>query len=466
MSEMKNMSLAQIAAAVNGTLFATKEQEEKACHGVVIDSRQVQEGYLFVAIHGEKVDGHTFIPSVFEKGALAVVSEQKLEDPKGAYILVGSTETALKELAAYYRRQLDLTVVGITGSVGKTSTKEMIASVLEQKYQVLKTAGNFNNEIGLPLTIFRIRKEHEVAVLEMGISDFNEMHRLSHMAMPDICVITNIGLCHLENLKTRDGILRAKTECFEHMKEDGSVILNGNDDKLSTIHEVHGKSPVFYGISEDQTGENGCKLSAYATDLSHIGLTGMRAVLHVGDQQIDVEIPISGEHHVMNALAAFSIGKQLGLTMEEMKRGVEQVETISGHSNLIQKEDLTIMDDCYNANPVSMRAAIDVLAQAEGRKVAVLGDMGELGSDERAMHYGIGEYLAEKEIDVVFLAGELMQEAVHALKEKNADCELHAFATRDELQEALPKVLKKGDSVLVKASHFMGFSKIVEELVK
>ena len=211
---MKNLTLEHIADCCHGTYIGTGEQRGFEVTGVVIDSRKVEAGNLFVAIKGERVDGHTFIDAVYEQGAAAVVSEQRLENPKGPYILVESTTQALKDIAAFYRDSLDIKVVGITGSVGKTSTKEMIASVLSEKYRVLKTAGNFNNEIGLPLTIFRLSEEDEVAVLEMGISDFNEMHRLGAIAKPDICVITNIGLCHLENLGSRDGILKAKTEIF------------------------------------------------------------------------------------------------------------------------------------------------------------------------------------------------------------------------------------------------------------
>ena len=197
---MKNLTLEHIADCCHGTYIGIEEQQGFEVTGVVIDSRKVEAGNLFVAIKGERVDGHTFIDAVYEQGAAAVVSQQRLENPKGPYILVDSTTQALKDIAAFYRNSLDIKVVGITGSVGKTSTKEMIASVLSEKYRVLKTAGNFNNEIGLPLTIFRLSEEDEVAVLEMGISDFNEMHRLGAIARPDICVITNIGLCRLENL--------------------------------------------------------------------------------------------------------------------------------------------------------------------------------------------------------------------------------------------------------------------------
>ena len=205
------MSLAQIAAACCGTYIGAEAEKTVSVTGVVIDSRQVEPGNLYIPIRGERVDGHKFIPDVFAKGAAAVLSEEKLKQPAGPYILVDSSEQALKDIAEYYRSTLPIRIVGITGSVGKTSTKEMIAAVLAQKYRVLKTEGNLNNEIGLPLTILKIREEHEVAVIEMGISEFGEMHRLAKVARPDVCVLTNIGQCHLDQLKTRDGILRAKS---------------------------------------------------------------------------------------------------------------------------------------------------------------------------------------------------------------------------------------------------------------
>ncbi len=249
--KMTGMTLGHIADVCNGTYIGTEADSAKEIAGAVIDSRLVEKDDLFIAVRGEKVDGHSFIPAVFEKGALAVLSEEKLENPAGPYILVDSTLLAMKKIAANYRRKLDIKVVGITGSVGKTSTKEMIASVLAQKYNVLKTEGNLNNEIGLPLTIFKIREAHQVAVLEMGISEFGEMHRLAEMAYPDICVITNIGLCHLENLHTRDGVLKAKTESFAHLTPDGIAVLNGDDDKLCDKKTVNGKPAVFYGIEKE-----------------------------------------------------------------------------------------------------------------------------------------------------------------------------------------------------------------------
>ncbi len=461
---MKNMTLENIEKACGGRYIGTEAEKKTEVLGVVIDSRQVESGYLFVAIPGEKVDGHKFIPDVFAKGAAAVLSEQQLEDPAGPYILVESTTKALRDLAEYYRKSLDIKVVGITGSVGKTSTKEMIASVLSEKYRVLKTEGNYNNEIGLPLTIFKIRAEHEVAVLEMGISEFGEMHRLATMANPDICVITNIGLCHLENLKTRDGILKAKTESFAHLKKDGIAILNGDDDKLSTIRQVGDKEPVFYGMEEKMEYREDAKKSVYATGVENLGLYGMQARIHTPEGERDVRIPIPGEHNVYNALAATAVGLSLGLSLDQISAGILKAKTIGGRTNLLNTGSMTVIDDCYNANPVSMKASIDVLATAEGRKIAVLGDMGELGENEKKLHYEVGEYLAKKEIDVLFCAGELSEEIAKAAQKESKTCEVYYFETRDALLEQLLPFLKKGDTVLVKASHFMEYPKIVKVL--
>lgn len=461
---MKNMTLENIEKACGGRYIGTEAEKKREVLGVVIDSRQVESGYLFVAIPGEKVDGHKFIPDVFAKGAAAVLSEQQLEDPAGPYILVESTTKALRDLAEYYRKSLDIKVVGITGSVGKTSTKEMIASVLSEKYKVLKTEGNYNNEIGLPLTIFKIRAEHEVAVLEMGISEFGEMHRLATMANPDICVITNIGLCHLENLKTRDGILKAKTESFAHLKKDGIAILNGDDDKLSTIRQVGDKEPVFYGMEEKMEYREDAKKSVYATGVENLGLYGMQARIHTPEGERDVRIPIPGEHNVYNALAATAVGLSLGLSLDQISSGILKAKTIGGRTNLLNTGSMTVIDDCYNANPVSMKASLDVLATAEGRKIAVLGDMGELGENEKKLHYEVGEYLAKKEIDVLFCAGELSEEIAKAAQKESKTCEVYYFKTRDALLEQLLPFLKKGDTVLVKASHFMEYPEIVKAL--
>ena len=457
---MKNLTLENIAFACGGQYIGDEALKNKKIKGAVTDSRQVEEGYLFVPVKGERVDGHDFISMVFEKGALATLSEHPLESCTGPYILVESSLQALKDIAAYYRSQLDIPVVGITGSVGKTSTKEMISSVLSTKYKVLKTAGNFNNEIGLPLTILRIQEEHEVAVVEMGISEFGEMYRLAEIAKPDICVITNIGVCHLENLGDRDGVLRAKTEMFAHIRKGASVILNGDDDKLITVTEAGGNMPLFYGMN---------KQNIYMDEIENLGLKGNRAKLHTPKGNILVEVPIPGEHNLYNAMAAAGVGLQLGLSLEEIKQGMEKAQTIGGRSNLIEANGLLIIDDCYNANPVSMKASINVLKTAFNRTIAVLGDMGELGQQEKELHYEVGAYAAEAGIDMLFCVGKLSKQMEYGAKDvlkKNADLKTQVFYydNKEEMMLQLLAIVKEGDTVLVKASHFMDFAKVVESL--
>ena len=460
---MPNMSLKNIALACEGTYVGDTTLEEKVICGAVIDSRLVGEDYLFIPIKGERVDGHNFIPQVFEKGACCVLSEMDLENPAGPYIKVESSEAALKKIAAFYRQSLPIKVVGISGSVGKTSTKEMISSVVSQKYSVHKTAGNFNNEIGLPLTVFGIRAEHEVAILEMGISDFNEMHRLATVANPDICVITNIGLCHLENLGTRDGILQAKTEMFDHMRDGGLAILNGDDDKLSTKKNVNGRDTVFYGMDTEPNK------AIYATDVVNLGFEGMEANIHTPAGEFRATITIPGEHNVYNALAATAVGLELGLSLEEIQKGIAEAKTIAGRTNLIKANGYNVIDDCYNANPVSMEAALDVLSHAKGRTIAVLGDMGELGENEKALHFGVGKCVAEKKIHTLFCAGILAEEykaGVESVEVSDGACEVYYFETKDRMIDALKEYVNAGDSILIKASHFMDFPKVVEALTE
>lgn len=446
---MKAMSLREIATACGGTYVGTEEKLDSCVSGVAIDSRKIEEGYLFVPMKGARVDGHDFIGQVMEKGALCTLAERPVEGCD--YILVSSCEQALKDLAEHYRKALDIKVVGITGSVGKTSTKEMIASVLEQKYKVLKTAGNFNNEIGLPLTIFNIREEHEVAVLEMGISDFGEMTRLAKMARPDICVITNIGLCHLENLGDRDGILKAKTEMFAYKQPGASIILNGDDDKLITVQEWEGCKPKYFGLADNH--------HAYAKDIVSRSLKGTSCTLCLGDAEIPVMIPIPGHHMVFNALAGALVGRELGLTANEIKAGIEALVPVAGRNHLIETERFLIIDDCYNANPVSMKASLDVLASADTRKVAIMGDMFELGADEKKLHYEVGQYAAEKGLDVIICIGELSKEMA-----KGANG-VH-FATKADFFSNAESLVQKGDTILVKASHGMEFPEIVKYLQK
>jgi UDP-N-acetylmuramoyl-tripeptide--D-alanyl-D-alanine ligase len=451
---MKEMTLANIAAACGGTYHGSEEDLHREVKNITTDSRQAEEGSLFVAIQGERVDGHDFADSVYEKGALCVLSERELPNAKGAYIQTASTLEAVKEIAEFYRRQLNLKVVGITGSVGKTSTKEMIASVLGEKFRVLKTLGNFNNELGLPLTIFRLREEDEIAVLEMGISDFGEMHRLSKVARPDFCVMTNIGQCHLEFLHDRDGVLRAKSEIFDFMAEDGQVILNGDDDKLRTIREVKGKEPIFFGIES--------KAPIYADEIQPKGLRGIACRIHTPKGDFSVQIPIPGYHMVLNALAGTSVGLTLGMEPEEIKKGIEKLQSLKGRFHMIEHKGMLIIDDCYNASPAAMKGSLDILKDADGRKVAILGDMFELGEEEIELHKSIGRHAAGNQIDLLICVGERSRYMAEAAFEEEGCGEILQIPTLEALLETLPSLIESGDNILVKASHGMHFEKVVD----
>lgn len=453
---MKNLSLKNIAIAVNGELYNGNEFLNCEIEGVVIDSRLVKEKYLFIAVKGQKVDGHDFINDVFEKGAICVISEKKLETDK-PYILVESSLVALKQLAKFYRQQLDIKIIGITGSVGKTSTKEFIATVLSEKYNVYKTKGNFNNEIGLPLTVLGIRNEHEVAVLEMGISDFGEMSRLSEIANPNVCVITNIGICHLENLKDRDGILKAKTEMFDYAADGFVTVLNGDDDKLFSLKQVGNKRPYYTGIDKEY--------DCYAKNIEDLGILGTKCDICMETDIFNVYIKIPGVHMVRNALTAAMVGKTLGLDNYMIKEGLEKIVDAAGRVNIIKKE-YTIIDDCYNANPVSMKASLDLLSKTEGRTIAVIGDMYELGKDERDYHIEIGKYAADKNINCIFVTGKFKDEVVKGIKssENFENISLFIFDNNDDLIYNIKKFVENGDVILIKASHSMNFEKIVESL--
>lgn len=453
---MKNLTLENITRVCNGTYYGPADKMYTEVSAIVTDSRKTSEGCLFVPIVGEKVDAHKFIPQVMEGGALATLSERYLEDASFPYIVVESSLQAVKDIAEFYLEQLSIPVVGIIGSVGKTSTKEAIASVLKEKYRTLKTEGNFNNELGLPLTVFRLRDEDEIAVLEMGISDFGEMSRLAKIAKPDTAVITNIGTCHLEYLGDRDGVLKAKTEVFDYMKADGHIVLNGDDDKLRTVKEPQGIKPVYFGF--DETSD------IYADNIVSRGLKGMTCTIHMGETAFEADIPMPGRHMVYNALAAAAVGRIYGLTPEQIKAGIESLEPISGRFRMIETDNFLIVDDCYNANPMSMKASLDVLRDGAGRRVAILGDMGELGKDEAALHAEVGEHAGTCGIDVLICVGELCSHMAKKASETNPELKVIYEKDRENLLKELSGYVEKGDTILVKASHFMRFEDVVAAL--
>ena len=454
---MKNLTLENITKACQGTYHGDDRLFCQEVEGVVIDSRKVKPGYLFVAIDGVKVNAHKFIPDTVKAGALCVVSHEDLGETDFPYILVESTGQALLDIAKLYRDSFDIKVVGITGSAGKTSTKEMIASVVSQKYSVHKTLGNFNNEWGLPITIFGLEEGHQVAILEMGVNHFGEMRRLSSVASPDICVITNIGVAHLEFFKTREGIYREKTQMIQDMKSGGKIILNGDDDLLSQTAPIKGASPIFFGMGEENTFRAG--------HMRPQGLKGTACTIYLPeDISFNCIVPLPGIHMVSNALAGAAVGYALGLTPEEIKAGIEGLPSIPGRNNIIKTERLMILDDCYNANPVSMKASIDVLDMALGRKVAILGDMGELGDNTGELHREVGAYAAEKGIDLVCGIGKISKELVDGAENRSDATQGVWFESKADFLAAMGEIIKEGDNILVKASHGMQFTEIVEAL--
>lgn len=447
---MKSFTLKQALSACKGQYFGEADLLEKEISSIVTDSRKVQKDSLFAAIAGERVDGHNFIPQCIEMGALCSLCEKTPAD-NSPHILVESTKQALIDIATAYRLTFSIPFIGISGSVGKTTTKEMIASVLSQKYKVHKTQGNFNNDLGVPLTLFALEEDAEIAVIEMGISDFGEMTVLSRIVKPDVCVLTNIGKCHLECLIDRDGVKKAKTEMFDYMREGGIAVLCADDDKLSEIKEVQGRTPVFFGLSE------GCDYTAHS--ITSDNETKTEFTVKYDDAEFSATVYGLGKHMVSNALCATALGKHFGLEDEEIAQGISEYKPTGSRQNVIKTEKLTIIDDCYNANPASMKASIETLAGFEGRRVAILGDMKELGKQEADLHCEIGNFAVEKNLDLVVAIGDLALN-IYKVARPHIDCEW--FSTVEEAKLELYEMLTIGDTVLVKASHSMKFEEIVE----
>lgn len=439
-----------------------EELDEKKPEGFVISSLEVKKDYIFVASKGENTDGHKYIPNAFEAGALAVICERVPEDADGPCIVVKDSLAALIKLAHVYRDTFDIRIVSIVGSVGKTSTKEFIASVLKQKYNCLKGEGNHNNMLGLSLEVLRFTRDLEMAVLEMGISDFNEMTELAKFIRPEMVIFTNVGECHLDNLGDRDGVLKAKSECFDYMQPNGYVILNGEDDKLDTIASVNGKTPYRFGLGSQDAYAKNVKINGiYGTDVTIC--TNMSSA-----QEFDAHITIPGVHMVGNALAATVAGLVYGMDIQDIKKGIEATTALLGRSNVIQTSRYTVLDDCYNANGKSMKAAIDLLKTANGRKVAVLGDMFELGEKSEEIHRGIGAYAASNGIEVIICTGK-NSKAMYEAAMGELMCEMQEIIyceNLNALKERLPLVLQDGDNILVKASHGMKFAEVVKLLTE
>lgn len=450
---MEKLLLSEIAQCLNAQC-----PEEKVITEISTDTRNLPAGCLFIAIKGERFDGHTFIKQAIENGAAAAVSEYPVDGCP--CIVVQSTRTALLEIAKYYRSKFDPVLVGVTGSVGKTTTKEMIALVLSEKYNTLKTQGNLNNEIGLPKTLFDLDSSYKAAVIEMGMSDFGEIERLSNTASPTIGVITNIGYSHIENLKSQEGILKAKLEILSGMKHNAPLIVNGDDAYLAPLkNELQNSRLVYlYGIDNEH-----CDFKV-GNIIEENGITRFNLVYN--GCETEIEIPCAGKHNVLNASAAFCIGILSGLSEKEIVSALKKYKPDAMRQNIVKKGDHTIIIDCYNASPDSMKATLNVLADMEckGRKIAVLGDMLELGDLSEKLHRLVGEYAAQYHLDKLYCYGEYaMYIAAEASEHGLASCAFHKDS-KDLMAEKIKKDLKSGDIILFKASRGMKLEEVIDKI--
>jgi len=446
---MKQFLFSEIVAASGGTYYGDSALLNQAATDVVINSELAKPGSLFVAIIGEKHDGHKFIPAARERGAALVVTDRALDSEP--YLLVPDTLRAMHAIAASYRNKFTIPVIGLTGSAGKTSTKDIVAAALSAKFNVMKTQGNLNNETGAALTIFSLEEAHEVAVVEMGTNHFGEIGRIAAFVQPDYCLFTNIGLAHIENFGSREGIFKGKTEMLPYMRAGGRVIANGDDNLLNTIPNA-----LRYGL--------GASCEVRGTDIEDLILRGMNFTVSYQSSSCRMHVPALGVHSVCNALAAVSVSVLLGMTLPEIASGIETYKPLRGRMNVHELESFTLIDDTYNANPTSMKASLDVLKACSGRRVAILGDMRELGEAAPQMHEDVGRYAASLGIERIICVGTESKRMFAGAESVSPGCALY-FATQEELLSALPQLVQKGDVILVKASRGMRLEQTVESLL-
>ena len=457
---METITLGHLLQAVNGQLLGEFDKNAPISH-VDTDSRDIHPGSLFIPLAGERFDGHAYINAALESGAVGCLTQRERESyqPGKFYVKVASTQWALRDLAAWYKEQFHIPFVAVTGSVGKTTAKDMLAAVLGVKYKVLKTEGNFNNNIGLPLTLLRLDSSHQVGVVEMGMDKFGEIDYLGGIVKPEVGVITNIGDAHIERLGSRENIFKAKCELLPHIKQDGLLVLNGDDPMLATLRGHTPVEAVFCGQGEG--------LEYRAQILGGDGVSHIQCRLTTPKMDREVRIPALGEHMVYPTLIAAAVAERFGLTPDEIEQGIRQFVPTRMRMNILRRGNgIIILDDTYNANPQSMRAAISVLSDSQSSyKIAVLGDMLELGPFSPALHAEVGEYLGQAGIQCLVAVGE--QSAAMAQGARDAGVPQVLYCQdKGEAMERLPQLVRGDCTVLVKASRGMKMEDITSFLVK
>lgn len=454
------LNIAQIAEATGGEICNCNPDE--IVQDVVRDSREVEEGVVFLALNGENNNGHKFVPTAIENGAVCcVVNRDEGDFGKLPVIKVDDTFKALMDIASYYRMQFDIPIVGITGSVGKTSTKEMIACVLGEEFKTHKTEGNYNNEVGVPLTLLRLSKDDDISVIEMGMSNFGEISRLTNAVKPDTAVITNIGVSHIENLGSREGIRKAKFEIFEGLSVDGTVILNGDDPYLWSANGDIDYETLYYGI-ENKACDIVAKDIKTFSDSSEF-------TLRIDGEEYRFEINAPGVHHIYNALAAVLVGIKYNMSVENIVAGIKSFEP-SGHRQVIVETDkFTIIEDYYNASPDSMQSGLNVLSITErgegSRKVACLADMLELGNISKQAHRQVGHVVADSKADCLIVIGNDAKYIAEGAVDNGFDPgNIYYFENNDKAKAELENIVRDGDIILIKGSRGMRLEEIANYL--
>lgn len=448
-----------IVRTVKGNVV--KRGNSSAYEYIDTDTRKIHKNSMYIALKGNNFNGNDFVPEASRKGAIICIADEinfNIEDVKEytSVILVHDTKKALLDLAAYYRSLLDIKVVGITGSTGKTSTKDLTCAALSGKYKVYKTSGNFNNEIGMPLTLLNLEKKYDIAVIEMGMSNFGEIHNMAGAARPDIAIITNIGISHIENLKSRENILKAKLEITDFFTKENILIVNGDNDLLSKV-----KSDKFKVIKAGM-GEN-CDLRGIVRNIGE-NYTDFSVQENGKEELYHIDLP--GVHNVSNSLLAIECAKNFSMSPCEIRNGLKNLKATSMRLDIVKGKKFTVINDCYNASPDSVKAAIDVLCNIKcNRKIAVLGTMMELGCESYRAHKMVGEYAKEKGIDIIAASGKFSDAIEEGYKDENEKGVFKYFDDYNSLIQYLFGVLHKDDAVLVKASRAMEFEKIADNLL-
>ncbi len=454
------MTVPELLDAAQATLLYPETMPDTTFTQVCYDSRRLQEGDLFLPLAGAHFDGHAFIESALQSGAAGCFTMREREAylPGKVYLKVRDTARVPRMLAAWYRARLSIPFVGVTGSVGKTTTKDMVSAVLSEKFSVHKTPLNHNNALGVPMALLDIDPEHQVSVIEMGMNSFGEIENLSHLIRPSLALITNIGDAHIENLGSREGILKAKCEIFSHMEPEAPAILNGDDPLLRTLKGTLGRPTYTCGVSPD--------CDYYVTDQDRDLVTeDLHCILHTPKTTCELVIPALGDYMIYPVLMAAAVGEHFGMTGEEIARGVLRYAPTKMRMNVIDRgAEVRILDDTYNANPQSMRAGIQTLAATHrDYKMAILGDMLELGNLGPSLHRAVGKTLGEHNIQCLVAIGELAQDIAQGAAEAQVP-EVYWFPTKKEALSAIAKLVQPNSAILVKASRRMEFEEITQYL--